>query len=136
MANRDDLIQAVQDQLAAAGVESSTKKDVGVAVDAVLRGVRKVAMTEGSIRTVIGTFKRKDQAARMARNPRTGESVEVAAKQTLALKAYAAGEEAAAEQAEAAPAKKAPVAAKKAAPAPVKKVAAAPAKKVVVAKKK
>jgi DNA-binding protein HU-beta len=135
MANRDDLIAAVQSELAAAGVESSTKKDVGVALDAVLKGIRKVAMAEGSIRTVVGTFKRKDQAARTARNPRTGESVEVPAKQTFALKAYAIGEEVAAE-AEAAPAKKAAPAAKKTPAAPAKKVVAAPAKKVVVAKKK
>lgn len=128
MASRDDILAVMKDKLAANGVEGATKKDCGVALDAVLASIKEVAMEHGSIRTSIGTFRRKEQAARVARNPRTGEAVDVAAKTTLGFKPSASST---AEAAEAAPAPKA----KKVVAAPAKKAAPVAAKKVVAKKK-
>lgn len=115
MASRDDVLSLMKEKLAANGVES-TKKDCGLALDVALQSISEVAMAEGSIRTTIGTFRRKEQAARVARNPRTGEQVDVPAKTTLGFKPASAKAEVAA-PAKKAVAKKAPVAApKKAAP--------------------
>ena len=119
MATVNDLLAQVQTNLKAQGVDS-TKKECGVALEAVLNAIQAVALEQGSIRTAIGTFKRKDCAARQAHNPKTGEKVDVPAKITVSFKSYyneVVGEK---------------KAAKKAAPAK----AAAPAKKVVKKGKK
>lgn len=125
MASRDDILAVMKDKLAANGVEGATKKDCGVALDAVLASIKEVAMEHGSIRTSIGTFRRKEQAARVARNPRTGEAVDVAAKTTLGFKPSASSTEATAEAAPAPKAKKvaAPAVKAKAAPVAAKKPA-------------
>lgn len=131
MASRDDILNRMKDKLAEAGISGATKKDCGVALDAALGSIKEVAMEEGSIRTVIGTFRRKDQAARIARNPRTGEQVDVPAKTTLGFKPSSSATEVEADEA---PAPKAKVAAK----APAKVAAKAPVKapvKKLVAKK-
>ena len=124
MATREDIITRVQTNLQAEGTEAS-KKECGIALDAVLQAVAETAMAEGSVRTSIGTFRAKHTEARTGRNPKTGEPVEIPEKTTLAFKASKAQ----ATVAEAPAPKK--VAAKKAVAAP-----AAPAKKAPVALKK
>ena len=119
MATVNDLLAQVQTNLKAQGVDS-TKKECGVALEAVLNAIQTAALDQGSIRTAIGTFKRKDCAARQAHNPKTGDKVDVPAKTTVSFKSYyneVVGEK---------------KAAKKAAPAK----AAAPAKKAVKKGKK
>jgi len=114
MASRQDVVTVMQAKLAAAGKTGATKKEV----------VMGEGEGTGTVRTVIGTFKRRDVAARTARNPRTGEPVEVDAKSLLAFKA-------------AAPKVEAPVAkpAKKAAAKPAAKAAPVKAGKKVLKKK-
>lgn len=127
MASREELIAAVQANLEAHEM-TVTKNDAGIMVNCVLEAVQAVAMEGGSLRTAIGTFKRRDSEERTARNPRTGEPVQVPAKSVLAFKGYAPKVETPAKKA---PAKKAAPAAKKTAPvkaAPAAKTAA-PAKK-------
>lgn len=124
MATRDDVIVRMQKLLAAAGIEGATKDQCGTTLDVVLTALKEVAMEDGSVRTKIGTFRRKDTEACTRRNPRTGDPVEVPAKTTLAFKA--ASSVAVVET----PVKAAPKAkAAKAAPAP------APKKKVIAKKK-
>ena len=89
MATRDDVIVRIQHLLAAQGTEGVTKDQCGTALDVVLTAVKEIALEEGSVRTKIGTFRRKDSDACVRRNPRTGEPVDVAAKTTLAFKAAA-----------------------------------------------
>lgn len=125
MASRNDVIVKMQEYLAANGQPATTKKDCELAFDAALHALEQVVMSEGTVRTAIGTFKKRETAARLARNPRTGESVEVAAKTMLAFKA--------------APSKTVSEAPAKAAKAPTKAKAvpaAAPAAKKVLKKKK
>ncbi|MDE0075535.1 MAG: integration host factor subunit beta [Gammaproteobacteria bacterium] len=71
-----DLVQQVADALG----RQVTKKACGLVVDAFLDAV-KVALARGDGIELrgFGTFKVRHREARKARNPRTGEAVEVAA---------------------------------------------------------
>lgn len=93
MASRDELLVAIQQNyIATAKAEESdsivapTKKDCTRMLSAVLKSVADLAMSDGSVRTDIGTFKRAENAERNARNPKTNEPVLVAARSKLAFK--------------------------------------------------
>ena len=79
--NKGELINAV----AAKGL---TKKDAGIAVDAVFDAIGD-ALAEGeSVQLMgFGTFGVKERAAREGRNPRTGEVVKIKAAKAPAFKA-------------------------------------------------
>ncbi|MDQ6967053.1 MAG: HU family DNA-binding protein [Mariprofundaceae bacterium] len=80
--NKADLVNHVAD---AAGL---TKAQAGDAVEAVLGGITST-MTGGESVSLVGfgTFSVVDRAARTARNPRTGEAIEVAASKAPKFKA-------------------------------------------------
>ena len=65
-----------------------TKADAARAVDAVISGVEEGLKKEGKV-TITGfaTFTAKEKPATTARNPRTGEIVNVAAKTAVTIKA-------------------------------------------------
>lgn len=72
---KDGLVEAVMD---AAGIE--TKKQATEAVEAVFDTIIKtLARGEEVAITGFGTFRVRKQAARMGRNPKTGEPVQIAA---------------------------------------------------------
>lgn len=79
--NKGDLIQAV----AAAGL---TKKDAGIAVDAVFNAISD-SLAKGEDVSLIGfgTFSVKERAAREGHNPATGASITIAASKVPAFKA-------------------------------------------------
>jgi len=79
--NKGELINAV----AAAGL---TKKDAGIAVDAVFNAIGE-ALAKGEAVQLIGfgSFSVKERAAREGRNPRTGEMVKIAAAKVPTFKA-------------------------------------------------
>lgn len=103
------------------------RKQVGELVEAMLEKITDVLKGGDKVQlTPFGQFKIRDRAARIARNPQTGEPVKVPAKRVLkfiagrTLKdAVGAPKRGAAKKttAKAAPARKAPAAARKAAPA-------------------
>jgi len=67
-----DLVEQV------AGVTGLTKRDVGVVVDLLLETVSKALCEKEHIEIRgFGSFKVKTKKARTARNPRTGEQVQV-----------------------------------------------------------
>jgi len=67
---------------------SLSKADAGAAVDAVLSGVTGALAAGDSVSLVgFGTFSVTERAARTARNPRTGEPIEVAASKAPKFKA-------------------------------------------------
>ncbi len=80
-------------QLVAAIAEKSglSKKDAEAALNAFV-GVTTDALAKGDNVALIGfgTFEAHDRPARSARNPRTGETIEIAAKKVPAFKAGAA----------------------------------------------
>lgn len=80
--NKTELIASVAE---AAGI---SKKDAAAAVDATFASISK-AMTEGDKVQLIGfgTFEVRERAAREAKNPRTGEKLQISACKVPAFKA-------------------------------------------------
>ncbi len=80
--NKGDLIEAVSAQT------SLAKADATRAVDAVLDTITGALKQGDSVALVgFGTFVVKARAARSGRNPRTGETIEIAASKTPGFKA-------------------------------------------------
>ncbi|MDH4073571.1 MAG: HU family DNA-binding protein [Gammaproteobacteria bacterium] len=80
--NKGELIEAVA---ASAGLSRS---DATKAVDAVVDSITKTLRKGGSVSLVgFGTFQVKSRAARMGRNPRTGEAIQIKASKVPGFKA-------------------------------------------------
>jgi len=80
--NKGELIEAV------AGAADMSRADATRAVDAVLDSVTRTLAGGGSVSLVgFGTFTVKARAARMGRNPRTGEAIQIAASNVPGFKA-------------------------------------------------
>jgi len=80
--NKGELIDAVSAQTGLA------KSDVTRAVDAVLESVTGALKAGDAVSLVgFGTFVVKARAARSGRNPRTGETIEIAASKVPGFKA-------------------------------------------------
>ena len=76
------LTAAVQSELGCSKAEAER------AVTAVLGNVKSISSSEGKLTIQeFGTFSMKDKAARVARNPMTGASVNVPAKTVFTFKA-------------------------------------------------
>jgi len=80
--NKTELIDAVAD------TADLSKADAGRAVDAVISSVTK-ALKGGDSVTVVGfgTFQVRARAARSGRNPKTGDTIQIAASKNPAFKA-------------------------------------------------
>ena len=80
--NKADLIDAV------AASANLTKTDAGNAVDAVFDSIGKTLSNGDTVSLVgFGTFSVSDRAARSGRNPRTGETISIAATRVPKFKA-------------------------------------------------
>lgn len=80
--NKSELVEAAADKA------ELSKKDVAATLDAVLETiVETVARGEKVALSGFGTFDRRERAARSARNPQTGEPMEVAASKSPGFKA-------------------------------------------------
>ena len=80
--NKGELIESVA---ASAGL---SRADATKAVDGVLDSVTKTLAGGGSVSLVgFGTFSVKARAARMGRNPRTGEAIQIKASNVPGFKA-------------------------------------------------
>ncbi len=65
-----------------------TKKDAAMVVDSVLEAAKTALLRAGELKlSGFGSFVVKKRPARIARNPQTGESIEVPAKLTVKFKA-------------------------------------------------
>lgn len=72
--NKADIVSKVHDVLG--GTKADAERAVETVIDCIVTGTKK----EGEVSIAgLGSFKKKQRAARMARNPRTGETVKVAA---------------------------------------------------------
>ena len=80
--NKTDLIEAVAESA------DLSKADASRAVDAVIGSVTK-ALKQGDSVTVVGfgTFQVRERAARTGRNPKTGDTINIAASKNPAFKA-------------------------------------------------
>ena len=80
--NKGELVEAVA---ASAGL---SRADATKAVDATLDAITSTLANGGSVSLVgFGTFSVKARAARMGRNPRTGEAIQIAASNVPGFKA-------------------------------------------------
>ena len=80
--NKGELVEAV------AGSAGLSRADATKAVDAVLDAIQGTLAGGGSVSLVgFGTFSVKARAARMGRNPRTGEAIQIAASNVPGFKA-------------------------------------------------
>ena len=80
--NKGELIEAV------AGAAGLSRADTAKAVDAVLDTVTKTLAGGADVSLVgFGTFEVKARAARMGRNPRTGEAIHIKASNVPGFKA-------------------------------------------------
>lgn len=80
--NKNELIAAVAEKA------SLTKKDAATAVDAMIASITEALANNDKVQLVgFGTFEVKERAARTAKNPRTGETVEVPAAKVPSFKA-------------------------------------------------
>jgi DNA-binding protein HU-beta len=87
--NKGELIEAV------AGKAGLSRADATKAVDAVLDSVTSTLRDGGGVSLVgFGTFSVKARAARMGRNPRTGEPIQIKASNVPGFKAGKALKEA------------------------------------------
>jgi DNA-binding protein HU-beta len=79
--NKTDLVNAV----AAKGL---TKKDAAAAVDAVFGAIEGALVAGDKVQLIgFGTFETRARAAKEGRNPRTGETIKIAATKVPAFKA-------------------------------------------------
>ena len=80
--NKNELISKV------AEVSGFTKKDTGIVVDAVVSAITEAVASGDKVSIVgFGTFEATERAARMGRNPKTGEPLEIAASKAPKFKA-------------------------------------------------
>ena len=80
--NKSDLVDAIAES---AGL---SKADAGRALDAFVDTVTAALKSGDAVSLVgFGTFSVRDRAARTGRNPRTGETIQIAASKNPAFKA-------------------------------------------------
>lgn len=80
--NKQELIDSIAEET------TLPKNESRIVLDAVIAGIEKGLVTDGKVNiTGFGVFSIAKRAARTARNPKTGESVEVEAKSVPKFKA-------------------------------------------------
>jgi len=80
--NKTELTDAV------AARANLSKSDAGNAVDAVFQSIEAALADGGSVSLIgFGAFSVSDRAARSGRNPRTGETIQIAAAKVVKFKA-------------------------------------------------
>lgn len=82
--NKAELIDSIQKALGA----DATKRAAEQALDAVLDSIAKGVKKDKKVQIIgFGTFEVKKRAARVGRNPKTGESLKIAASKSVGFKA-------------------------------------------------
>ncbi len=82
--NKAELVESVQKALG----KETTKRAAEDAVKAVLESIAKGVKKDKKVQLIgFGTFEVKKRAARMGRNPKTGESMKIKASKTCGFKA-------------------------------------------------
>ena len=85
--NKAELVEAVQKALG----EDATKRAAEDALAAVLDSISGALKGGQKVQIIgFGTFEVKNRAARMGRNPKTGEAMQIAASKSVGFKASSA----------------------------------------------
>ena len=81
--NKAELIESIQSSLG----KEATKRSAEEALDAVLSSVAAGVKKDKKVQIIgFGTFEVKKRAARQGRNPKTGETMQIAASQSVSFK--------------------------------------------------
>lgn len=81
--NKVELVKS-----ATAKIEGATQKDMAIALDAFLESIKEELGKGGKVTLVgFGNFEVAERAARMGRNPLTGETIEIKASKAPKFKA-------------------------------------------------
>ncbi|MBK1881848.1 HU family DNA-binding protein [Luteolibacter pohnpeiensis] len=81
--NKAELVEAVQKALG----KDATKRAADEAVEAVLDSIAKGVKKDKKVQIIgFGTFEVKKRAARLGRNPKTGEPLKIAASKSVSFK--------------------------------------------------
>jgi DNA-binding protein HU-beta len=82
--NKAQLVDIVQKELGKDMSRAASER----ALDAVLNAIRKGVMASGTVQLVgFGTFRVSKRAARLGRNPKTGEQIQIRASKTVRFSA-------------------------------------------------
>ncbi len=82
--NKAELIESVQKALGKDTTKRAAEDAVNNVLDCIAKGVKK----DKKVQIIgFGTFEVKKRAARMGRNPKTGESMKIAASKSVGFKA-------------------------------------------------
>lgn len=81
--NKGELIEAVQTALGNEATKRQAEDSVAAVLDSIATGVRK----DQKVQIIgFGTFEVKNRAARMGRNPKTGEAMQINASKSVGFK--------------------------------------------------
>lgn len=81
--NKAELIEEVQKALGKDATKRAAEDAVAAVLDSIAAGVKK----DKKVQIIgFGTFEVKKRAARMGRNPKTGESMKIAASKSVGFK--------------------------------------------------
>ena len=81
--NKGQLIEAVQNALGKDATKRSAEDAVSAVLDSIAKGVKK----DTKVQVIgFGTFEIKKRAARMGRNPKTGEAMKIYASKSVGFK--------------------------------------------------
>lgn len=85
--NKTDLVKVVKDTVSET-LEGVTSKDTAIFVDATIKAIQDAVVAGDKVSIVgFGTFETTERAARMGRNPQTGEDMEIPASKAPKFKA-------------------------------------------------
>ena len=85
--NKGELIDSVANALG----DGASKKDAETALNAVLDSIANGVLNDDTVQIIgYGTFKKKNRAARMGRNPKTGEAMQIGASTSMGFTPSAA----------------------------------------------
>jgi DNA-binding protein HU-beta len=82
--NKAELIESVQKAMGKEATKRAAEDAVNNVLDAIAAGIKKTKKVQ---LIGFGTFTVKKRAARMGRNPKTGESMKIAASKSVGFKA-------------------------------------------------
>lgn len=85
--NKTDLVKVIKDTVSET-LDGVTVKDTAIFVDATIKAIQDAVVAGDKVSIVgFGTFETTERAARMGRNPQTGEDMEIPASKAPKFKA-------------------------------------------------
>lgn len=82
--NKAELVEAVQKALGKDATKRAAEDALAAVLDSISKGIKK----DKKVQLIgFGTFEVKKRAARMGRNPKTGEAMKIKASKTVGFKA-------------------------------------------------